>query len=327
LKAEFHEAMHQHLKGHAERRSWNIVHRGKAKGHQILGCMWVFTYKTDKHGMLQRCKARLVVCGNQQESGDLPTRATILAATSFRILMAVVAKFDLETIQLDAINAFVNADLDELVYMRTPPGFPVKNHVLRLNRAFYGLRRSPLLWQKELLRALATCGFTAIPQKPCILIKGSVVAFYFVDNIVFCYRKFAQAEAKGAVEDLKTRFEITDLGEIKWFLGLHVLRDRQKRLLWLSQKAYVEKVAERFGLAGHISRQPFTLIPAKELHPSAETPTTSFRNLFHKKVGSVLYAAVQTRPNIAFAASRFARFNYCCNDSHITLIDGVIRYL
>jgi hypothetical protein len=154
-----------------------------------------------------------------------------------------------------------------------------------------------------------------------------MVAFYFVDNIMFCYRKFAQAEAKGAVKDLKTRFEITDLGEIKWFLGLYVLRDRQKRLLWLSQKAYVEKVAERFGLAGHISRQPFTPIPAKELHPSAETPTTSFRNLFQKKMGSVLYAAVQTRPNIAFAASRFARFNYCCDDNYITLIDGMIRYL
>jgi hypothetical protein len=191
LKAEFQKAMHQHLKGHAERRSWNTVHRGKAKGHQVLGCMWVFTYKTDKHGMLQRCKAKLVVCGNQQEPDDLPTRATTLAVTSFRTLMAIVAKFDLETIQLDAINAFVNADLDELVYMRTPPGFPVKNHVLRLNKGFYKLRRSPLLWQKELLRALATCGFTAIPQEPCILIKGSVVAFYFMDDIMFCYRKFA----------------------------------------------------------------------------------------------------------------------------------------
>jgi hypothetical protein len=52
LKAEFQEAMHQHLKGHTERRSWDTVHRGEAKSHQILGCMWVFTYKTDKHGML-----------------------------------------------------------------------------------------------------------------------------------------------------------------------------------------------------------------------------------------------------------------------------------
>jgi hypothetical protein len=62
-------------------------------------------------------------------------------------------------------------------------------------------------------------------------IKGSVVAFYFMDDIMFCYRKSAQAEAQGAVEDLKTRFEITELGEIKWFLGLNVLRNRQKRLL------------------------------------------------------------------------------------------------
>jgi hypothetical protein len=52
LKAEFQKAMHQHLKGHAERRSWDIIHRDEAKGHQVLGCMWVFTYKTNKHGML-----------------------------------------------------------------------------------------------------------------------------------------------------------------------------------------------------------------------------------------------------------------------------------
>jgi hypothetical protein len=145
LKEEFQKAMHQHLKGHAKRRSWDTVYRDKAKGHQVLGYIWVFTYKTDKHGMLQRCKAKLVVCGNQQKPGDLPTKATTLAATSFRTLMAVMAKFDLETIQLDAINAFVNANLNELVYMRIPPEFPVKNHVLRLNKAFYGLQRSPLL--------------------------------------------------------------------------------------------------------------------------------------------------------------------------------------
>jgi hypothetical protein len=49
-----------------------------------------------------------------------------------------------------------------------------------------------------------------------------------MDDIMYCYGKSAQAEAKGAVEDLKTRFKITELGEIKWVLGLHVLRDRQK---------------------------------------------------------------------------------------------------
>jgi hypothetical protein len=242
--------MDKHLKIYAARRSWDAVRKKKAIGHQVLGCIWVFTYKTDKHGMLQNCKATLVVCGNQQESGDLPTRATTLAATSFRTLMAIAAKFDLETIQLDAVNAFVNAELNELVYMRTPPGFLIRDHVLRLNKAFYGLRRSPLLWQKELSKALSAHDFQAVPQKPCILIKGSVIAFYFIDNIVFCYRKFAESEAYAAVETLKKSFKIIELEKIKWFLRLHVIRNRQKRLLWLSQKAYIKKICERFRLAG-----------------------------------------------------------------------------
>ncbi|KAM4054618.1 reverse transcriptase (RNA-dependent DNA polymerase) [Hirsutella rhossiliensis] len=85
----------------------------KAAGKQVLGCKWVFVYKTDKHGFLQKCKARLVVCGNQQKEGDLPTRATTLAGLSFRALMAIAAEFDLELEQMDAVNAFVNSPIDE----------------------------------------------------------------------------------------------------------------------------------------------------------------------------------------------------------------------
>jgi len=89
-------------------KSFQETDKKHAKGQQVLSSMWVFVYKTDKHGYLQKCKARLVVCGNQQVRGDLPTRATTLASTAFRTLMAVTAKFDLETIQMDAVNAFVH---------------------------------------------------------------------------------------------------------------------------------------------------------------------------------------------------------------------------
>ena len=92
----------------------------------VLSSMWTFVYKTDKHTFLSKCKARLVVCGNQQERGELPTRATTLASTAFRTLMAITAKFDLETIQIDAVNAFVYCDLDEVVYMKLPPRFTVR---------------------------------------------------------------------------------------------------------------------------------------------------------------------------------------------------------
>jgi Reverse transcriptase (RNA-dependent DNA polymerase) len=131
-------------------RTFKEVDRANTKGQQILGCMWVFKYKLDKHRNLQKYKARLVVCGNQQATGDLPTRAITLASTTFRTLMAMTAHFDLETRQLDAINAFVNCDLDEVVYMRPPPGFEKPGKVLLLRKALYRLRRSPLLWQNKL---------------------------------------------------------------------------------------------------------------------------------------------------------------------------------
>jgi len=92
--------------------------------------MWVFIYKTDKHSFLQKCKARLIVCGNQQARGDLPTRVTTLTSTTFQTLMAITVKFDLKTIQIDAVNAFIHCDLDEVVYMKLPPGFMKQGKVL-----------------------------------------------------------------------------------------------------------------------------------------------------------------------------------------------------
>ena len=124
--------------------------------------MWVFKYKLDKHRNLQKCKARLVVCGNQQKPGHLPTRATTLASTTFCTLMAITAYFDIETRQMDVINAFVNCDLDEVVYMRLPLGFEKPGKVLLLNKALYGLRRSPLLWQKKLTDAFTNLGFELV---------------------------------------------------------------------------------------------------------------------------------------------------------------------
>ena len=79
--------------------------------------------------------------------------------------MAITTKFDLETTQIDAVNAFVYYDLDKVVYMKLPPGFNngKKDKVLRLRKALYGLRRLPLLWQKNLTSSLNKLGFKEVP--------------------------------------------------------------------------------------------------------------------------------------------------------------------
>ncbi len=126
-------------------KSLESVSSTTAKGFQVLGCQWVFKYKTDKDGWFEKYKLRLVILGNQQKRHDLLTRATTLVITSLRVLPVLIAKFNLETLQLDVVNAFVNLDLDETVFLRMPPRYGKQGKVLKLNIALYGLRQSLLL--------------------------------------------------------------------------------------------------------------------------------------------------------------------------------------
>src|SRR5579871_2458577 len=329
LREQFKEAQRAHLASHKHMKSYEEMDRRYAKGQQILSSMWVFVYKTDKHGYLQKCKARLVVCGNQQAKGDLPTRATTLASTAFRTLMAITAEFDLETIQMDAINAFVHCDLDEVVYMKMPPGFTKQGKVHRLRKALYGLRRSPLLWQMNLTNSLKELGFKAVPQEPCVMLNRSIVVFFYVDDMVFCYRKREEERTKQLIQELRMKYEMEILGELKWFLGIHVLRDRRQRQLWLSQEAFIEKIANQYevDLTG---RLPDTPMSESELPPLPPTHTKTERALvikYQRKTGSLLYAAITTRPDIAFAVSRLARFNQNPSVEHQQAADRVIQYL
>src|SRR5467141_1836996 len=148
------------------------------------------------------------------------------------------------------MRSFVHCDLDEVVYMRMPPGFNQgkRDKVLRLRKALYGLRRSPLLWQKNLTSSLRELGFKEVLQEPCVMMKGGVIVFFYVDDIVFCYRKKDVNLANEAIDSLQRRYSIKDLGELKWFLGVHVLRDRTKKCLWLSQAAYIDKIASKYGV-------------------------------------------------------------------------------
>jgi hypothetical protein len=77
-------------------------------------------------------------------------------------------------------------------------------------------------------------------------------------------------------------------------------------------------------LSGNSRKVPTVPIPVRELRPADKLSLTSFRKVYQKKAKSVLYAAIQIRPDIAFAASKLARFNYCCNNEHIRIMNDLI---
>lgn len=160
------------------------------KDAELLPLKWVFVYKFDDDGYLVRCKARICARGDlQTQMTWANTRATTLAARVFRALMALVAAFDLETCHLDSVNAFLNSPLAENVFCRFPDGFKKPGYCMKLNRAIYGLRSSPILWQGNFSNTLRGLGLEQIPEEPCLFSNGRIIVFFYVDDIVILARK------------------------------------------------------------------------------------------------------------------------------------------
>ncbi|KAE9572511.1 hypothetical protein CGMCC3_g11506 [Colletotrichum fructicola] len=328
---EFLEAEQSHLRGHETSRSWREVAKSEARGHQVLGCHWVYTYELDKHGRLAKFKARLVIRGDQQAKDARDTYAATLAGMSFRILMALAARFDMELLQYDAVNAFVHATLDETVFMQLPPGYRRPGVILRLQKALCGLRRSPILWQRHLEAGLRALGFSRVAGENCCWQRGQVTFFFYVDDCVLAFPREHSADAQEAINALQKRYHLEGGKDLQWFLGIEVIRDRSTRKLWLSQAVFAEKVRKlitpRADNAEAPEERAYTPMTKTELFPYDGEAAPWEINHYQKRVGTILYAAVMTRPDIAFAASRLARFNHNPGPTHHKAVERVLRYL
>lgn len=119
--------------------SWTEVDN-QAIEDQILDYICVYTYKVNSDETFKNCKAQLIIRGNQQKLTAQKTYAATLAARSFRTLMVLAARSDVELVQYDAVNAFVNARLEDTIYMRIPTSYRSPRKVLHLYNHYYGKR-------------------------------------------------------------------------------------------------------------------------------------------------------------------------------------------
>jgi hypothetical protein len=141
----FLEATQKEYNRIASQGTFEPVQASALQGQNPIPTMWVWSYKQNSDGHLTSYKARLVVQGDLQMT-LAETAATTLAARIFRAMIAIIAYFGLEMRQFDVVNAFINAPLDDEVYITYPDGFPgPPNGYIRLRRALYGLKQSPYL--------------------------------------------------------------------------------------------------------------------------------------------------------------------------------------
>lgn len=188
----------------------------------------MFKYKFDTDGYLQKFKARLCVRNDLQITIE-ETYAATLAARTFRAIMAIAAAFDLEIHQFDAVNAFINSKLDEEVFCESPEGFRQPGKCWKLLRALYDLKQAPMLWHRELTTALEELGLTPVPGVNCLYASDYLVLFFYVDDIVVLSSKQNADHLQKFETALLMKFQMRALGDLNWFLGIRVIRDRDAR--------------------------------------------------------------------------------------------------
>ncbi|KAJ0899334.1 putative RNA-directed DNA polymerase [Helianthus annuus] len=141
---------------------WDLVEL--PNGVKPGGCKWVFKTKLDPNGNVERYKARLVAKGYTQKEGIdyQETFSPVSRKDSLRIVMALIAHFDLKLHQMDVKTAFLNGDLDEDVYMKQPEGFKPEGQehlVCKLKKSIYVLKQASCQWYLKFDKVMKKQGF------------------------------------------------------------------------------------------------------------------------------------------------------------------------
>ena len=296
-----------------------------------VGNKWIFMKKTKADGSIERYKARLVAQGFSQKQGlDYDeTFSPVIRFKSFRSLVAVAVQKRLKLHQLNITAAFLNGHLEEEVFMKQPEGFVVegKEHlVCKLKQSLYGLKQSPRCWNFTLDAHLKSMGYVQSTNDPCIYTSSggeSTIIGVYVDDFVIA------GESSKRIEQVKTsmseKFDVKDLGELHYFLGVQIVQDHKRGTVWMGQPTFTESVLQKYGMSEAKSVKTPVSINSKLLEASEECELVD-QVLYQSAVGSLLYLATRSRPDIAFGINNVARF--CSKPTkHRMALKRIFRYL
>lgn len=335
---KWQEAIQKELDSLKANGTWELVER--PDNANVVDSKWVFRIKKNAAGEIEKYKARLVARGFTQIYGVdyYQTYAPVAKLSSFRLLLAVAARNGWPTDSFDFDSAYLNGELDddEVVYMEQPPGHEFANrhrYVLRLIKALYGLKQSARVWYNKLFAAFLELGFKRSEADHGVFYKEIgkdllVVAVHVDDCLATGSSAKLLEEFKGQIN---SKYRMTDLGPAHWLLGIKVTRDLAERTISLSQHSYIDSIITRFNfndLKPVSTPMDANLALTKAQSPSSVSDIARMRNVpYREAVGSLMYAAMGTRPDIAFAVTTLAQFSDNPGWVHWEAVKRVFKYL
>jgi hypothetical protein len=311
------------------------------KNAKAIPCRWVFKAKLDSNNQIARHKARLVVKGYHQRAGEDfdATYSPTVGYQSIKLLLQFAATKDWEVKQLDFDTAFLNATLNEDIYVKIPEGFdrstlPPGCNALKVNKTLYGLRQAARNWHLEFHDWAISRGYTASELDPCVYIKTvgghRIYMTIWVDDVLTFFPACIAETWEADKADMAARYNIKDLGDVQWILNMKLVRDRAARTITLSQQAYIDRMVSDYRMQDcKPAKNPFeyqdlTVPPGKQ----SAIPLNSYEHEQYRSiVGLLLYASIITRIDISFITSSLARYVAKPMNYHLTAARRVLRYL
>lgn len=321
------EAINAEVESILQNHTWELV--DLPPGNKPLGYKWIFKKKMKADGSIDKYKARLVAKGYKQKEGldYFDTYSPVTRITSIRTLIAIAAIYNLEIHQMDVKTAFLNGDLEEEIYMEQPEGFIVpgkEKKVCRLVKSLYGLKQAPKQWHQKFDEIMLSNGFKINECDKCVYTKSTqhgyvIVCLYVDDMLIFGSNNDM---IKSTKRILTSKFDMKDLGVADVILGIKISRTAQG--LVLSQSHYIEKILGKF--SKYINSPAKTPYDAN-LHLTKNTGHGISQIEYARIIGSLMYIANCTRPDIAYSVNRLSRYTSNPGKDHWKAIVRVLGYL
>lgn len=319
------KAMKEEYDSLMQNNTWELVER--PPGEKIVDNKWIYKVKFEQKNQPSRFKARLVARGFTQEYGVnyYETFSPVVRFTSIRIILAIAAKMKMHLKQFDVKTAFLNGDLRETVFMEQPIGFgDGSNKVCKLKKSLYGLKQASRCWNEKFSTFIKLFGFKQCNSDPCVYTSKSngaltIMAIHVDDGLIVGE---SVNEIKSVIKYLGEKFEIKEMN-VGCFLGVEIQK-RADNSIFVHQSTYAEKVLSKFNMqnCNPVSTPSDTNQPIGNFDES-NASSYPYREL----IGSLMYLAVGTRPDIAHAVGIASRYLEKPTVVHEKSAKRILKYL
>jgi len=352
---QWKEAMRQEWQALVENHTFDIVAKGSTAQTPIadipveepIGCKWIYKRKVNPDGST-RYKARLVIKGYEQKEGiDYDeTYVPVSKIVTFRLVLVLSAQYSWDVDHMDIATAFLNPKIDrDNIYMEMPLGIDWLvstgsatltgsvastgsatsiGSALIVRKALYGLKQTPRLWYEDIDGYLQSIGFRQSAEDPNLYLQPGVLLVLYVDDLLIAHNGI-EGQGHQIKQLLQKKYKMCDLGAAKRFLGIEIERTEDGGFS-ICQRGYINTIIRRFGLMdAKPAKSP--LDPQTDLTNTCCEDKMANRKEYLSMVGSLMYAALGSRPDIAFSVTALSRYNVQPLEMHATAAKRVLRYL